>query len=408
MTRARVVFVNRYAWPDESATAQMLDDLSLDLAARGRSVRIIASAQRYDDARAVLPPQGQRGAVEIVRVGGTRFGRSGLLGRAVDYLSFARAARAALRAHIAPGDIVVAKTDPPMLGSVVHGAARARGARCVHWLQDVFPEIAVALRAFPGAGALASALRGPRDRAWRAADAVVCVSEGMRAIVLSRGVAPERARVIGNWADTDAIVPIAPQDNVLRAQWGLADRFVVGYSGNFGRVHEFDGMLDAAARLRDRDDIRFVLIGAGAQKAAIEQALHSRGLGNVQCRPFQARADLAMSLGVADVHLVSQRDDVEGLVLPSKLYGALAAGRPVLFLGPGGGEVARLIERHDCGRRCAAHDGAAIAQAIADLADDRVLWSARCAQARATALATGSRTHGAAAWDALLTRLEAV
>jgi glycosyltransferase involved in cell wall biosynthesis len=405
---SRLIFVNRYAWPDESATAQMLEDLSQDLAARGRRVLVIASAQRHDNARVVLSEREQHGAIEIVRVGGTRFGRAGLLGRAFDYVSFARAARAALRERVTSGDIVVAMTDPPMLGNWVHGVARKRGAHCVHWLQDVFPELVEALRPFPGAAMIARGLRGARDRAWRAADAVVCVGEAMRARVLARGVAPARAHTIANWADTSAISPIAPEQNALRTEWGLDGCFVVGYSGNFGRVHEFAGLLDAAERLRARADIRFVLIGAGAQHAAIAHALRARRLDHVQCRPFQPRAQLSASLGVADLHVVSQREDVEGLVLPSKIYGVLAAGRPVLFLGPASGEIARLLATHQCGERCAANDGAGIARAIEHIAADPARWKAYATHARAAALTQGSRAGATAAWDALLSRLEAM
>ena len=157
-------------------------------------------------------------------------------------------------------------------------------------------------------------------------------------------MAPERLTVIPNWADGLLIRPLAPQDNPLRAAWGLGQRFVIGYSGNLGCVHAVDPVVELMTLLKDEPELIFLFIGAGAGYRTLRAATAGRGLGNVVFRPYQDRAQLPQSLTAPDLHLVTLRPELEGLVMPSKLYGALAAGRPVVFIGDPEGDVARLVQ----------------------------------------------------------------
>jgi glycosyltransferase involved in cell wall biosynthesis len=301
--------------------------------------------------------------VEIVRVGGTRFGRGSLPGRVLDYASFVIGARRALKRSIERGDVVVCKTDPPLLGAWLGPAIRARGGLLVQWLQDVFPEVASALGVGVRLPGLHPLLRALRDSSLARSAAVVTIGERMRSKVLARGAVAATTRVIPNWTDTRAIVPV-DVDNALRRAWGLEERFVVGYSGNLGRVHRLDGLLEAASLLADRREIAFLFVGAGVQREYLAAQARARGLVNMRFEPYQSREDLAQSLSVPDVHVVSLNPALEGLVVPSKVYGAMAAGRPVLNLGAADGEIAELISRYDCGVSCDPSDGVAIARAV--------------------------------------------
>jgi glycosyltransferase involved in cell wall biosynthesis len=157
------------------------------------------------------------------------------------------------------------------------------------------------------------------------------------------GVAAERIHEIPNWAPAGLGPAPAGAIAAQRAAWGLADRFVVGYSGNLGRVHDLEPVLDLAAALRTDERIAFVFIGDGAQRPALEAAASARGLRNVHFHPAQPRERLAITLGVADVHLVTLRPGCERLVYPSKLAGIAGAHRPALFIGPHSCEVARTV-----------------------------------------------------------------
>lgn len=178
---ARIIFVNRYFFPDHSATSQILSDLAFALAASGRAIAVITSQQRYDDPHARMPRRETERGVDIYRVSTTRFGRAGLAGRSIDYLSFYREAFAALRRLAQPGDIVVAKTDPPLLSIVAMLAARQRRAHLVNWLRDLYPEVAAALGVPLLKGPLGSVLAQLRDWSLRAAIASPRTAHGRAA-----------------------------------------------------------------------------------------------------------------------------------------------------------------------------------------------------------------------------------
>ena len=253
----RVLLVNRFFFPDHSATSQLATDLAIDLAARGFEVVAITSQQRYDDPSARLAPDQVHAGVRIRRVETTRFGRQNLMGRIFDYLSFYLAASLALWREATPGAVVIAMTDPPLLGVPALVVARLRGARCLNWLQDVFPEAAERLDLLRPR-ALASLLRILRNWSLRRADATVVIGDHMAARVAPYCASPPV--VIPNWAleeylERDATsTSHAVTVNPLRVSWGLGDAFIVGYSGNMGRAHRLNELIDAAAALRAQSD----------------------------------------------------------------------------------------------------------------------------------------------------------
>ncbi|MEX2650483.1 MAG: glycosyltransferase family 4 protein [Alphaproteobacteria bacterium] len=398
----RVVFVNRYFHPDHSATSQLLGDLAFDLAARGRDVAVVSGRQLYDEPHATLAARETVMGVAVRRVRGTRFGRARLVGRALDAVSFYPGAALALCSLVRRGDIVVAKTDPPLVSVLAAVVAGVRGARLVNWLQDLYPEVPEALGVPLVRGPVAWVLRAMRDASLRAGAVNVVLGEAMAERVRSRGVSAQRIRTIPNWADGRAIAPIPLAGHPLRAAWGLNDRFVVGYAGNLGRAHDADTVLGAARLLCQDPSIAFLFIGGGKGRGALEKTVAGEGLANFVFRPYQARAELGLALTVADVHLVTLRPALEGLIVPSKLYGAMAAGRAVVFVGDPNGEVARLVRTHECGVVARAGDAEALATAIRGLRDDPALGQRLGANARRTFERLFDREHALASWRAVL------
>lgn len=404
--RPEVVFVNRFYAPDLSATSQMLTGIAPALAADGFDVTVVTSRQRYDDAAAVLPGEDRLAGVRVVRVYTTRFGRQNLVGRAIDYLSFYASTFVVLCRLLRRGSIVVAKTDPPLVGLVCAPAATLRGARLVNWLQDVFPEVAEVL----GPGGLPrwllAALARLRDGNCRAAAANVVLGPRMRSFLLGRGVAPEKVSVIANWADERRIRPVAPGAARLRQGLGWDDRCVVAYCGNLGRAHDHETLLAAALALGDDPAVGFLMVGGGAGMAILKAEVDARGLGNVRFLPYQPEEALGDLLASADLHLVCLKPAMEGLVLPSKLYGILAAGRPAIFWGDTGGDVATELTTTGAGLVVHAGDGAALAGAIRSLAGDPVARAELGARARRAFEASYTKSRAAAAWRDLLLGLQ--
>jgi colanic acid biosynthesis glycosyl transferase WcaI len=401
---ARVVFVNRYFHPDESATSRLLSDLAFRLVERGIEVAVVSSRQLYEDRHGRLPPRENVRGVSIHRVATLSFGRARLLGRALDYLSFHLAAGLKLLAVLRSGDVVVAKTDPPLICVVTGLAARCRGARLVNWLQDVFPEVALALAPAVMPRWLHDGLAALRDRMLRTAAMNVVIGNGMRERLLARGIAADRLRVIPNWADPQAIVPIAKHSSQTCCRLDLQHRFVIGYSGNFGRAHEFQTLLAAARRLQDVR-FAFLMTGGGARSADLRAAVAQAALTNFHFQGYQPVAMLADSLAAADVHLVSLLPSLEGLIVPSKVYGILAAGRPVVFIGDTQGEVAKLLREHDCGISVALGAGPHLAEELLALQADPERVLALGANARRLALTRHTSHRAVADWSGLLAEL---
>lgn len=390
----RVIFANRFYHPDHSATSQMLTDVTLGLVARGWDVTVLTSRLSYDDPSISYPARGEHEGVKIVRVATTRFGRSNLIGRALDYLSFYASSFAALLTLARRGDIVVIKTDPPLLSVPLGIAARLKGARRVNWLQDIFPETAAELGLAVAKGPAGSVAGFFRDLSLRRADLNVVIGPGMAHQVAAFGVASRQITEIQNFCDDEAVQPVDPAANPLRAQWGFSETdFVVGYSGNLGRAHDLSTFLGAAERLKDRADIRFLFVGGGHLRGLLETEAAARGLTSIITKPYQPRADLARSLSVPDAHWVSLQPALEGLILPSKLYGIAAAGRPVIMVGDPEGDIGRWTREHQFGFAVPIGAPDAFAEAVLSLKSDTVRTQAMGRNARAF-LETHARREG--------------
>lgn len=402
-TATRVIFLNRYFFPDYSATSQILTDLAFHLAGCGIQVRVVTSRQRYDDPEALLPEAESVGGVTIARISTTRFGRSSLIGRGFDYLSFYRSACRAALAGAKPGDVLVAKTDPPLLCVAAAHAARGGGLHLVNWLQDLYPEVAAQLGVPLIRGPLGRGLMQLRDASLRAASANVVVGERMAEVLRNRGVSPGKIHVVTNWCDDDEIQPVAAIDNPLRREWGLEDRFVVGYSGNLGRAHEFDTVLAAAEHFRSDQFVCFLFIGGGKKFDELARAVRERGLNHLfRFFPYQERKVLKLSLGVPDIHLISLRPELEGLIVPSKFYGIAAAGRPILAITASDGEVASLVRRHSCGAVVEPGAGELLADTLWGLRADPGRLVEMGQRARSMLEADFTRRHALARWQGIV------
>ena len=387
----RVIFVNRVYWPAQAATAQLLVDLAEGLAAAGWPVHVIAAGDAA----------GPHNGVTVHRTGaGERHG--GLVSRLLNYVRFIRGARQLLSELILTGDVVVVMTDPPMLGAALSGTIQRGGARAVHWIQDIYPEI---VTAHLGVGAMVPLwpLRVLRDFAWQSARHCVVLGEAMKKSVTGRNVPAKNISILANWAPRELqLQPTFAEVAAQRAAWGVADKFVVAYSGNLGRVHEFAAILTAAAILQSHPEFVFLFIGAGARFDEVRAEVQAKRLGNVRFLPPEPRANLAAALAGADAQLVTLKPEFAGLVFPSKLAGVLAAGRPVLFVGPPGGEIARLLVRTPCGAAFAPDDGARLALTLQQWHVDPELRRQLGQRARATYEQHFAFDPALVRWQALL------
>lgn len=339
---ASFLLINQYYWPDEAATAQLLRDLAEDLVRNGHEVTVLCGRGRYSCAEAVGSGGFEHNGVRIERVGGTDLRWRGGVWRALDILTFLVGARWRV-GRISRHDAVIAMTSPPLAGWLGAIFSRRHGVPLALWVQDVYPEIAERT----------GALRNPLLRHWARWLARRIYGLSRRIIVPGQDmretlrVYPEvvgKVCAIPNWADDREIQSAPLAQNRVRREQGWNGRHVLMYSGNLGVAHDLDTMLELVFLMeRGLSSMWFVLVGDSPRHEAFAERCRKRGIQRMTRLPFQSRRDLGETLGAADAHLVSQRTEAEGLVVPSKFYGAVAAGRPVVFVGSANSEIGRNV-----------------------------------------------------------------
>jgi colanic acid biosynthesis glycosyl transferase WcaI len=403
MMARSVVFLNRYYWPEQSATGQMLTDLAEDLAGQGWEVTVLTGGGPSDGSPRL--PRGETvNGVRILRLHGRLLGRPYRVRRALSYLAYLASATLALL-RIRRPDVVVAMTDPPLLILPALLASRLRRARTVYWVQGIFPHQAARLGLLRPGSLAERTLHHLARHVHRACDAMVAPGEGMSEVLLAAGAPRDRLACIHNWADTTGIRPVAPEANEFRSENGLQDKFVVLYSGSAGRAHTFGAVLDAAWLLRDRQDVLFLFIGGGQELPHLESEVWRYGLENVRFMDYLPADRLADSLSAANVSLVTENPEFTGLRIPSKTYRILASGRPLLFVGSDDSEVTRIITSLDCGIVVPHDNGEALAAAVLRLQDSPEEAVAMGKQARLAAVSLFNRRTSGDLWRDLLERL---
>lgn len=339
----RIRFFNTY----EPVTS-FYRDLVPYLADLGVQVELCISAAEYRTARSGLDEVLKHPLVRITRLPSAFKSQHGGVARLGIILSYVLGVVFYTLFSRSP-DLNVFLTQPPLFSAwgVVLKAIRRQPFSCV--LMDVYPDVAIR-DGLMSENSLAAVLLAKFSRfVWSNAAALIVIGRCMKEIVKRAGVRSDCIHVIPNWSNENQVSPVPARESSLRSRLGIGDDFVVLYSGNIGASHVFDDLLEVAGRLRAVRDLKFVFIGDGSRRAEILEAREKCGLDNVILLPFQPVETLSDSLSVGDVHFICLREGFEGLVVPSKAYGALAVGRPIIYQGSAAGEIARMIAEEGVG-----------------------------------------------------------
>jgi glycosyltransferase involved in cell wall biosynthesis len=238
-------------------------------------------------------------------------------------------------------------TDPPVIGDVGLAVSKRFGVPLLVISEDVFPEIATKLRRLESP-VLVGVLRQLVRLYLKRADRVVAIGETMRQRLEAKGAPVDRLRVIPNWIDTGSITP-REHENEWRSEQKLTGRFVVMHSGNVGHAQDLDTLVRATTFLRDLDDLAVVIVGFGARHAEIQSLAGRLETDRVRFLPYQPRDVLPLSLAAGNLHFVGLARGLSGYVVPSRLYGILAAGRPVIVSADADSETAQVVSDVGCG-----------------------------------------------------------
>jgi colanic acid biosynthesis glycosyl transferase WcaI len=340
--KPRLLVFNQYYWPGIEATAHLLSELCSALA---DEFEVTVVTGRLRD-RSSEPRRIEHRGVKVIRVRSTAFDRRRLALRAINYVTYlAQSLRAGLA--VRGPDVILCMTDPPIIANIALVVARRRRVPLVVVSQDVFPEIAVELRRLENP-AVVAALRAAIGYYLARADRVVAIGETMRERLEAKGARADRLRVISNWIDTGELSP-RPRDNAWAQEYALVGRFVVMHSGNVGHAQNLDALVRAGTFLRDLEDLTIMIVGSGARHAELVELAQTLEVDAVRFLPYQPREVLPESLSAADVHVVGLASGLAGYVVPSRLYGILAVGRPAIVAADATSETARLVSAVEAG-----------------------------------------------------------
>ncbi len=354
----RILLLNQFFWPDSAPTSQLLTDVARELAARGHEVTAICGSSSYaaEMLDAELP------GIEVRRMPVFKFMRGGI-GRLICYLSFLISTLWAGLTGKSP-DLVLTLTTPPLLSLVGTIMKCLRG--CSHWIweMDVYPDVAVELGWIAQGGLLDRCIGNLADWSRRSSDGVIVLGECMKQRLLDRGIPLDKLLVADNWADGSKIRPASfPGEPLLK----------ILYSGNLGLAHEVDTVCQTILELNPDPAAHFVFSGGGPRREALEAWCREHSVGTVSFQSYSTPETLGENLGDSDIGLVTQRAECRGSVVPSKIYGLMAAGRPIVFIGPKGSTPHRIIERFRCGWQIDCGDSHGLAQLLYTLQYNRRL-----------------------------------
>lgn len=330
----RIVFLNQFFWPDTAATGQLMADVCRAIAAQEGEPIAICGGSDYGVQDTIAPPPAR-----VLRSSLVPFSRSPLL-RLLSYGSYV-AGSVWNSYRIKRPDVVVTMTTPPLLSVLGRMIKLTRGCQHYIWEMDIYPDIAVDLEVLHRDSIVAGLIGFLADWSRRNADGIIALGDDMKARLIARGIPEDRIYVAENWADGSEIAPQSFPEGP----------FVVHYSGNFGLAHDVETIAGAMDRLRNDSRFSFVFAGGGPRREYLKNYCKEHGIENVTFRPYCTRRELGSSLAEGHVGLVTQLPQTSGSVVPSKIYGIMAAGRPLLYIGPPDTTAAQKIERYDCGWR---------------------------------------------------------
>lgn len=377
----KILLLNLYYPPDTSATAKMAETVALALAEK-HEVTVLCGRPSYDPAERrdwQIWRTERCGNVTVIRVGSTAFPRFNMKKRLVNYLSYvAIALPRALAIHC---DVVLAMTDPPFEGIVGAFVALLMAKPYVYNIRDMYPDMAVG-GSIVGPGLLTRMWERMHRWALRRAAKVIVLGEDMRRRIVSKGIDDDSVEIV---RDGVVISPSGatpqPDERVIRAIRGDF-RFVLLHAGNLGFYGAWDSLLAAAPQLAG-EGIGIVFVGEGAERARLESA--ARNLSNVRFLPFFPADKIPSVLAAPDAHIITVRDGLEGVVVPSKMYGILEAGKPILAVTPRECEPVILGEPAGYTKWASAGDPGLVAQSVRELFRDPCKLKAMGEAAKAAA-----------------------
>lgn len=340
----KILLLNQCFYPDVVSTGQHLTDLAVKLAEHGHSVTVVASSRGYDNPEIRFPKRETWRNVDIIRLPALGLGKKAKWRRALDFGSYLL--NCIWRLIFLPKhDVVLGMTSPPLISFLGALSARLKGEEFVFWAMDLNPDEAIAAGWLKEQSLAARFFAALLNYSLRRAEKIFVLDRFMKQRICAKGIPEHKIMVIAPWAHDDAVKFDDEGRQAFRSEHGLAEKFVVMYSGNHSPCHPLDTLLEAAVKLAPLDEISFCFVGGGSEQQKVKALIKERNLKNVLCLPYQPLNQLSSSLSAADLQVVVMGDKFAGIVHPCKVYNILAIGSPFLYIGPAESHVGDILAR---------------------------------------------------------------
>jgi len=344
----RLLFLNRSFYPDVEATGQLLTQLCEDLA-QDFHIQVICGNPVYRRVRTLKPiSKSQHGRIITWRINSTSLPKKYFWARFLNLLTYFMGCLI-WALLLKKTDMVIAETDPPLLASIAYLLSRLRRSVFLYYPQDIWPEAGIVNKRLTNP-VLTNILRSVNGFLYREANQIIVPGADMKdSLVKDHSLPPDKITVVENWTDPEEVYPVKREDNDFLRTHGLEKKFVVMYSGNIGLSQDLENVVAAADGLRGYEEIIFILVGEGALKEALFKMASSRKLENIKFLPYQQKRCLKYSLNAAHIHLIPLKRGMKGIIVPSKVYGIMAASKPFIAAVDEGSEIDSVVKRFGCG-----------------------------------------------------------
>jgi colanic acid biosynthesis glycosyl transferase WcaI len=344
----KIIFINRFFYPNISATSKMLSPLVFELSNIQELETIVICTKNKAINKKENIFEDTIKKIKVYEILQISIMKNFFIIKLLNYLFFLLVAFVMLLLISKRKDLVIVKTDPPYLSLIAMCGAKVIGFKYIVWVQDVFPEVAYNLNYFSNIY-LYNKLKKIRNFSLKEAEAIVVIGNLMSSFFQKQNISLNNIHVIPNFADEDNILPIPTDKNFLIKEYGLEKKFIIGYSGNLGRAHDMEFIINIAKKLQKNTNIIFLITGGGYYFSKLKKEAHDNMLSNIIFKNYISDELLAMSLSTSNVHLISLKPTLEALIVPSKFYGICAVGKPSIIIGDINGELGTEVLRNHCG-----------------------------------------------------------
>ena len=347
----KLVVVSELYYPEETSTGYFLTGIAEGIQARGDfEVRALSVEPTYSKRGESAPKYEVRAGVHIHRLSAPIGNKNKLLGRLWNMLSLTFRMGLALGFAIKRDDYVLVVTNPPSLPLLVGWIARLKGAHPVLLMHDVYPDVLVPTGFTNEKSLIYRGIDRLQQHMLQLMSGIVVLGRDMEKRVARKCPhAHANFSIIPNWGDVERIIPNARSQNPVRVQHVLEDKFIVQFSGNLGRTHGLEDVVEISKRLLGNQRICFLIFGWGAGRDWLEDQIKEHQLDNVLLLPPCHKDELGDYLNACDLFFMPFKDAMEGISVPSRMYNVMAAGNAFLAVTSDQSELAKVVEEEGIG-----------------------------------------------------------